>query len=852
MTNPYLYIDGEEGRYNNLYFPGDSNGDGPTITDSGTRNILDIRTAAASDASDWQISGGDITSLGLVVPPAPAKTGTIADTVINSGVVGAEWTTTGTAEQITCNFAKARVFQGDSIEVGAWVYLEASSSVTLLIRWFGFAADNTPVQSNGGSSIPVTPNQWTYISGGANTVSAGTHYASLYIEANGNQSAGDKLYVGAAFLGVDASTWYYSSSPNRDLLDIRFTAKILSDGTILSNRTGDSGGSNGDAFHIEALNSGFLVQTGTVSSTNVLSTQQYTTAQNIYQNNIWYDFRWTYEPSTGTHNFYVRNNGWLLIDTGTVTATSDRLNTSYGLETLSTGITTTNSTHAIINSFGIFTDDVNGWVALGKNENSVSWTGDITGSELVVYSDGTTQNYNEAFYASKSGWIINADATDKGALSIPFRSELNFGAGDFTIVQSFAGVANHAGFTPTYDNYDNAGVKLRGASGNFGVLIGTEGTLNTTTNILDGQYRFLMVERESGVARNVYVDDPDTVDVSGGDSGSNIDSPEDLTFGTDAIAQTNSMLPMLLGVTITFDRLLTSGEKRDLYWWIKDGFFVEDEPSWLRQEAVLYLNPNDRVQEAEYLATGSIVNLAVEVPNEIYIRYDFTTLDGVSNPQLTNNEVRFSNLNIFEQNKTLSYERDPFVTHETGPGGAPFVVVNGGDSTFFTDIRLEELGSGWINDNWTINLWLKVAPDSTAYNILTQGGTGFWALRERSDNTISFYMNGVPVLVASGTAFDKYTMVTVRKSGSSVEMFMDASSVDTGTAQTVGTLTNDVQFFRPQPAIYGPLDIWTTDLSDSQIATIYNASPESDIQVSVGTATLTDSFSTVNRVWERI
>lgn len=871
MTKPYLYIDGDKGHYNNLYFPGDSNGfadAGATLTDNDTtHNLLNMEVGCVLGAASHSATGTDCTFIAFQAPPVEAFTGTIVDDVINAGVVGIEWTGTGVSEQLNISpddYVFTYGENGRNFEAGAWVYLESSTSTDIKFS-LRFESDAPASILQDIESTVVQPNTWTYITVTSTlnpTQESNSRRARLFIEANGAQTIGDKLYVGACAIGPGvASGWVYPVGPASSThLDFRFTAKILGNGTIFDNRSGEAAANDGDVFHVECDNNRLRISVGTRSTTSVLTTDNATSDLGIIDFDRWYRFRWTYDTS-GQHTFYINGEvAW----TGTTTARAGRLGTMYGIQTRTAGVVTLNSTHALINSFGMYYDDTFGWEASGLDDHSLSFTGDLLGSELVIYSDGLTESYNEAFYAAHSGWIINASSTEKGALQLPSRSELKFGTGDYTVVQSFAAVASHAGFTPTYDDFGtDTGLKFRQTSDVFSVLSGPV-TVALPTNPLDGTYRSLLVERDSGVAVNAYVDDFDVVTASGGDGGADISNGVSLTLGATAGLANNSLLPMLLGVTITFNRLLDEGEKRDLQFWIEDGFQVESEPEWLRTEAILYLNPNDPVQRAEYNARDRIINLALDVPDGVYLRYDFTSIDGSSNPVLSYNEVRFANAQLEEELElTNGYENGPVPKIPMGHGVLPEIGrMGGGSQNYVLTVPLEELGEDWVDGDWTVNFWATLTENNALEEYIVGQGpfitANAWSIRKTAFETIRVDFDVNEVIQTSGPiVLGENMMVTVTKSGTSYEIYLNAVLDSTNTSSASNTIAHDLTYGgyvteNNFSGLLGPLQIWDRALTTGEIQALYNSSTSVSSPIDMGTAAVTDSFATSSRVWERI
>lgn len=443
-----------------------------------------------------------------------------------------------------------------------------------------------------------------------------------------------------------------------------------------------------------------------------------------------------------------------------------------------------------------------------------------------------------------SGWLTGPD----GAFQLPYRSELKFGTGDYTVIQTFNCLASGGTAVSSYDDHDTTtGIKFSQLSGTFTVDSG-DVSVDLPSNLFDGTNQWLLVERDAGVAVNAYVNDFTVVTASGNDTGIDIGNTTPLNLAYDGTTYMEGML----GLTVTFDRLLEEYEKLDMYYWVQSDYDTELEPGWLRDEAVLYINPHDPVQRAEYAARERIINLAVTPPDKVYVRHAFTSADGIDNPVLELNAVSFNNIKQYRYTEDFGYEGGPLPEMSLGHGAQPYKVTGGFAAFNEYVVPVEQLGGSWFNNDWTISFWCKLQADGVASDIITQGGTSVWSITDRVTDDIALYVDGAVVLNSnpSVSPYQQLSMVTVRKDGSNFELFIDGMSVDTAVYTPALTITSALVYSPTENGVLGPMHIWTKPLSDAQIQGLYNATPQSEQVLGSENITVTESFSTQSLNWE--
>lgn len=854
QSGPTLYSETRRGSY---FFPGDRI-DNTNFADAGSGNLLPLNLACVLDDGWLAVSGTDMISLGISEPIELPSTGTVADTAIGAGVFGVEWTGTGISEQITTQSRTVQVELGQLVGPGAWVYLDSSDGGDRTIRISTRGFNNTGGISSDSfavNSALVPNNEWTYIYVAAEAIAdATTEYMSVYVQADGAQSVGDRLYVGAYYLGSSPEEWKYPTTPSVATIDLRFEAKILGDGVIVSNRSRD-GLDDGNSFHIEAFNRGFHVNVDTMVLDTTLVNHAYTTAADVYKYNTWHSFRWTFNKASGVHSFYIlEKGGWKLIDTGTVAATiANYFCTSHGFQTLETGVNVGGS-HMILNSIGFYDGDFG--YDITDPDSAVALIGSST---ELGYSHAA--NYEESLFSHRNGWRVG---TSGHIAVVDARS--NLGGTDFTIAMSFNSPSNNDGALVWKGGSSllRIGPGLASGSENLHYWVGVDENRSTSgTPFFDGKDHSLIFERGAGIEVNIYLDESETAVHTQADSGTDISNANDLRIG----AVTNA-ISGIIGCYVSFNRTIEEYERRDLMDWMNTGHYVEMEPDWLRAAADFYINANDPVQRSEWTSTARVINLAVPVPSELAVRYTFASADGISNPVLSYNYLAVGNKPLIEDNEGHDISFSSTTPVFNSPLGLPHTSYMVNDNLEIT-VPNEKMGAGWLNEPWTIGLWTKTTLKETGTwrYLIAQGdiggvGTRF-AIQIRQNagvTTIKVHGNGVDMLDSVTSApdmSDRSHFVTVSFDGAIYKLFVDGILLGSQTTlQDFSGIAGDL-YYGNHPLLVGAkghlgtLMIMRRALSAPEVGALYAAGPtEQNVNFSESFS-VTSSFSHQSVNWEK-
>jgi hypothetical protein len=855
LTKPILY-DNDGG--NSLYF----NGTG--LTDSGAGNLLPINVAAITSVSGVSVGGTDITSLGFLDSPARLNSGTHADLAISLGCVAMEYIGDGNSEQITST--RVKVVDGETYSAGAWVYLESVDSLerVIHIRWYVFDSSSTTLTSSGIESITIPDREWTWISDSATLSEPTADEAAIYIEMNGNQSIGDKLYVGAWTFGYNLD-WEFSTTPDhRGTLDIRFEAKILGDGPIISARPLPGGTAR--SFNIEALNGGFYVSNTTTLSAGAYDETNYTTAPDILWYDRWSYFKWTFNCFTGVHNFYVLREGkFELIDTGAVTGIVAKPLASYGLEAKPVGVGS-GVPSCLINTVEFKENNEGLGFVCFSSDKFLGITGDVLGREIDFNYDTTELSVNQPLHMSESGWITFADSTEFNALKLNYNASFKFGTGDFTIAQSGRGVGSTNGRPFFYDG----GIFIGAPSADGETVFEVNGVGGVcSSNIFDGERFNYMYERESGVSQGFYLNDFSVADSTTVDAGADLNDVGDVQLGYFDGADSDTFMSGAIGVTVMINRLLEDFERTELQGWLDVEYPISSEPPWLREAAVLYLNPTDPVQRTEWGRNGVLINLAATLPSELYVRHTLTSVDGVSNPVLNKTEFSVGTIKSYENNEgVLVTDSQPIPTYK---GIFPILSWGFNGSLGQVEAPANLIKPGWFNKPWTVSLWFKydgVQQDAGISKLIfgqnSANGTDdewniFYQTENLSEGRLTFHVNGVEVVHVDATFDDKFYNATLTHDGSgNVDMFIDGVSVLTGTFTLPMDITGDFEIGNSKydlssfEGLIGPVHVWHRKLFSSEISSVYQLGAKSQSANFGESMTITPSVATSKFNWEKI
>jgi hypothetical protein len=855
LSKPILY-DNDGG--NSLYF------NGAGLTDTGTGNLLPINVAAITSIDGVWLSGTQFTSLGFVESPARLNSGTHADLAIDLGCVGIEYTGTGTSEQITTS--RVKVVDGETYNAGAWVYLESIDSLqrVVTISWYSFDSSNTTLMSSGIEEFTVPDREWTWISDSATLSAPTADEAGVYVAMNGNQSIGDKLYVGAWTFGSNLD-WEFPTTPDyRGTLDIRFEAKILGDGPIISARPLPGGTAR--SFNIEALNGGFHVSNTTSLAAGAYDETNYTTAADIFWYDNWSSFRWTFNWLTGVHNFYVIREGKSeLIDTGAVVGIVAKPLTSYGLDTKATGLNV-DAPRCLIRNVEMYESDEGVGFTVFSSDKTLNITEDALGQEVDFGYDTTALSVNQSLHLSESGWLTFADATEFNALKVNYDASFKFGVGDFTVVQSGRGVGSTNSRPFFYDGGIFVGAPVADGATVFEVN-GVGGVCST--NVFDGERFNYLFERESGVSQNFYLNDFEVPDTSTADAGADLNDVGDVQLGYFSGVDSGTFMSGSIGVTIMIDRLLEGFERDELQDWLDVEYPSYSEPAWLRDAAVLYLNPTDPVQLAEWHSNGVLINLAVTLPSELYVRHTLTSVDGVSNPVLDKTEFSVGNIKSYEND-------DGIIVTDSHPvpvyrGVLPNLAWGFSGTVGQVEAPSRLAKPGWFNKPWTVSLWFKydgVQQDAGISKLIfgqnsANGTDDEWNIFYQTENLsvgrITFHVNGVEVAHVDAAFDDKFYSATLTHDGSgNVAMFIDGTSMSTGTFTPPLAITGDFEIGNSKydlssfEGLIGPVHMWYRKLTNSEISSVYELGSKSQSPSFGESITITSAVTSSQFNWEKI
>ena len=173
----------------------------------------------------------------------------------------------------------------------------------------------------------------------------------------------------------------------------------------------------------------------------------------------------------------------------------------------------------------------------------------------------------------------------------------------------------------------------------------------------------------------------------------------------------------------------------------------------------------------------------------------------------------------------------------SGGGATPFTNTYSVDFDGTNDYMTTTLGSQVFDGDFALSVWFN-ADSSPTYATLIQSGVqsdysdGFRLYRNNNQIQVYNGIGGYSLLLQGGTtSINTWHHVAITRSGTSFTLYLDGSSINTGTGSQVFASTGFQVSFTSLPfdGLIDEVSIWDSALSASDITDIYNSGVPNDI-----------------------